>query len=101
MATEARFHFAWFTQCQQALPFLQQQDSVLWVDSNLPTRSMGLVSGKSCVFVPTFVKELVRTIRKNGPGQCRDRIDHLRAANRQSFWIWRNWILSISKEFAF
>src|SRR5438477_11553112 len=83
MATETRFHFAWIPRCQKHLPFLHQPGSILGVDRNLPTCSMGLFSGKSCVFVPTFVKELVRPIRQNGPSQCRDRI----ALNRSNPFI--------------
>src|ERR1700726_1355053 len=77
MATETRFHFARFTRYQELLPFLQQARSILWVDRNLPTRTIGLLAGEARVLMPALVKELVRTIRQIAPGQRGDRIDYL------------------------
>src|SRR6266852_268979 len=38
---------------------------------------MGLLRRKPGVLVPTFVEELVRTIRQDGPSQRGDGVDHL------------------------
>src|SRR5258708_40273626 len=38
---------------------------------------MGLFGRKPSVLVPTFVEELIRTIRQDGPSQRGDRVDHL------------------------
>src|SRR6267154_158431 len=47
------------------------------MEGNLPTPTMRFFRRKTCVLMPFFVKELVRTIRQIAPGQCRDRINHL------------------------
>src|SRR5258708_7589393 len=38
---------------------------------------MRLFGGKTRILVPTFVEELVRTVRQIAPGQRGDRINHL------------------------
>src|SRR5690348_18427880 len=47
------------------------------MERNLPTPTMRFFWRKTCVLMPFFVEELVRTIRQIAPGQCGDRINHL------------------------
>src|SRR5258707_4575538 len=47
------------------------------MERTLPTPTMRFFRRKSCVLMPFFVEELVRTIRQIAPGQCGDRINHL------------------------
>src|SRR5262249_352999 len=47
------------------------------MERGLPAPTMRLFWRETCVFVPTFVEELVRTIRQIAPRECRDRINHL------------------------
>src|SRR5262249_26126037 len=44
---------------------------------SLPAPTMRLFRGETGVFMPTFVEELVRTIRQITPRECRDGINHL------------------------
>src|SRR5580658_6516465 len=44
---------------------------------NLPAPTVRFLVGKACVLMPSFVKELVRTIRQIAPGECGDRVNHL------------------------
>src|SRR5260370_16724621 len=43
----------------------------------LPAPTVRLFVGKACVLMPSFVKELVRTIRQIAPGEGGDGINHL------------------------
>ena len=47
------------------------------MEGSLPTPTMRLLRGEACIFMPTFVEELVRTIRQIAPRECRDGINHL------------------------
>src|SRR5215813_7013273 len=47
------------------------------MERGLPARTMRLFRGETCIFMPTFVEELVRTIRQIAPRECRDGINHL------------------------
>src|SRR5262249_47311658 len=59
------------------------------MESGLPTPTVRLFRRDACVFVPTFIKELVRTIGQVAPRKCRDGINHLpkfALARLQSFF---------------
>src|SRR6185295_12928176 len=43
----------------------------------LPAPTMRLFRREPCILMPTFAEELVGTIRKIAPRECRDSINHL------------------------
>src|ERR1043165_2058014 len=43
----------------------------------LPSPTLRLFGRETSIFMPTFAKELVRTIRQIAPRECRDGINHL------------------------
>src|SRR5262247_731494 len=47
------------------------------MERGLPAPTMRLFRRKTCIFMPAFVEELVRTIRQIAPHECRDGINHL------------------------
>src|SRR6185295_15548731 len=47
------------------------------MERSLPAPTMRLFRGETCIFMPTFVEELVRAIRQIAPRQRRDGINHL------------------------
>src|SRR5689334_9113862 len=47
------------------------------MEGGLPAPPVRLFSGETCIFMPSFVEELVRTIWQIAPRECGDRIDHL------------------------
>src|SRR5262252_10323584 len=47
------------------------------MERGLPAPTMRLFRRKTCIFMPAFVEELVRTFRQIAPGECRDGINHL------------------------
>src|ERR1700747_90841 len=47
------------------------------MEGSLPTPAMRLFRGETGIFMPTFVEELVRTVRQIAPRECRDGINHL------------------------
>src|SRR5215813_13228920 len=47
------------------------------MERGLPAPTMRLFWRETCVFMPTFVEELARTVRQTAPRECRDGINHL------------------------
>src|SRR5215510_9765349 len=47
------------------------------MERGLPSPAMRLFGRETCVVMPSFVQEIVRTIRQIALGQRGDRIDHL------------------------
>ena len=47
------------------------------MERGLPTQTLRLFSGETCVFVPTFVNVLARTIRQIAPSERGNGIYHL------------------------
>src|SRR5882672_9635422 len=47
------------------------------MERSLPAPTMRLFVGKTGIFMPTFVEEVVRTIRQIAPRKCRDGFKHL------------------------
>src|SRR5262249_23682425 len=58
-------------------PSFHQWRQVLWMERGLPAPTMRLFRGETCIFMPTFVEELARTVRQGAPRECRNGINHL------------------------